>query len=263
MKYKITQSRLLYVLSINDRKHQNLLKVGEVFVDNEVADSPSKQELAKAVRTELDKCSYMKGVAYHIEYVECTTYAGSTKCYKADDVYRTLCAQGIYSMALDKYKDPITGKTEDADIWFAASVYDVQSAIKQIKDGHGADYGAIKFRPEQEAAIKATVAHFKKPNGKAFLWNAKMRFGKTLSGLQVAKEMGYKSTLIITHRPVVDKGWNDDFNKRKVCTQSYDRFGTKSRAGKYLIKGCFKKTRYICEIFRTNCFFSNESRAYS
>ena len=54
MKYKITQSRLLYVLSINDRKHQNLLKVGEVFVDNEVADSPSKQELAKAVRTELD-----------------------------------------------------------------------------------------------------------------------------------------------------------------------------------------------------------------
>ena len=53
MKYKITQSRLLYVLSINDRKHQNQLKVGEVFVDNEVADSPSKQELAKAVRTEL------------------------------------------------------------------------------------------------------------------------------------------------------------------------------------------------------------------
>ena len=95
MKYKITQSRLLYVLSINDRKHQNLLKVGEVFVDNEVADSPSKQELAKAVRTELDKRSYMRGVTYHIEYVECTTYAGSTECYKADDVYRTLRSLNI------------------------------------------------------------------------------------------------------------------------------------------------------------------------
>ena len=213
MKYKITQSRLLYVLSINDRKHQNLLKVGEVFVDNEVADSQSKQEFAKAVRAELDKRSYMKGVTYHIEYVECTTYAGSTKCYKADDVYRTLCAQGIYSKSLNRYKDPITGKTEDADIWFAASVNDVLSAIKQIKDGHGAGYGAIKFRPEQDAAIKATVAHFKKPKGKAFLWNAKMRFGKTLSGLQVAKEMGYNSTLIITHRPVVDKGWHEDFKK--------------------------------------------------
>lgn len=213
MKYKITQSRLLYVLSINDRKHQNLLKVGEVFVDNEVADSPSKQELAKAVRTELDKRSYMRGIIYHIEYVECTTYAGSTKCYKVDDVYRTLRFLDIPCKSLDKYKDPITGKTEDADIWFAASVYDVQCAIKQIKDGNGAGYGDIKFRPEQDAAIKVTVAHFKKPKGKAFLWNAKMRFGKTLSGLQVAKEMGYKSTLIITHRPVVDKGWHEDFKK--------------------------------------------------
>ncbi|MCI6337276.1 MAG: Eco57I restriction-modification methylase domain-containing protein [Prevotella sp.] len=213
MKYKITQSRLLYVLSINDRKHQNLLKVGEVFVDNEVADSPSKPELAKAVRTELDKRSYMRGITYHIEYVECTTYAGSTECYKADDVYRTLRSLNIPCKSLDKYKDPITGKTEDADIWFAASINDVLSAIKQIKDGNGAGYGDIKFRPEQDAAIKATVAHFKKPKGKAFLWNAKMRFGKTLSGLQVAKEMGYKSTLIITHRPVVDKGWHDDFKK--------------------------------------------------
>lgn len=213
MKYTITQSRLLYVLSINDRKHQNLMKVGEVFVDNDVADTPSKQVLAKAVRDVLDKRSYMIGVTYHIEYVECTRYAGSTKCYKADDVHRTLRAQGIACKSLDRYKDPITKKAEDADIWFAASVNDVLSAIKQIKDGHGAGYGAIKFRPEQDAAIKATVEHFKKPKGKAFLWNAKMRFGKTLSGLQVAKEMGFNSTLIITHRPVVDKGWHDDFKK--------------------------------------------------
>lgn len=215
MKYKITQSRLLYVLSINDRKHHNLLKVGEVFVDNDVADNPSKQELAKAVRTELDKRSYMRGVTYRIEYVECTTYDGNTKCYKADDVYRTLTEMKIDPEALNKIDK------EKADIWFAASVNDVQCAIKQIKDGHGASYGAIKFRPEQDAAIKATVAHFKKPKGKAFLWNAKMRFGKTLSGLQVAKEMGYKSTLIITHRPVVDKGWQDDFKKIFCNMQQY------------------------------------------
>lgn len=125
MKYTITQSRLLYVLSINDRKHQNLLKVGEVFVDNEIADSPSKQELAKAVRSVLDSRAYMRGITYHIEYVECTTYADTTKCYKADDVYRTLRAMDIPSKSLDRYKDPITGKTEDADIWFAASVNDV------------------------------------------------------------------------------------------------------------------------------------------
>ena len=198
---------------MNDRMHQNLLKVGEVFVDNEVADNPDKQVLSKAVRDILDKRSYMKGKNYHVEFVECTTYNQQTKCYKADDVHRTLMAMDIPYKTLDKFKSEFATKAEDADIWFSCFISEIQEAIKRIKEGHGAGYGAIKFRPEQDKAIQATVAHFKKEKGKAFLWNAKMRFGKTLSGLEVAKELGYKSTLIITHRPVVDKGWHEDFKK--------------------------------------------------
>ena len=218
MRYTITQSRLLYVLSINDRKHQGLLKIGEVFVDNEIADSPNHQELGKAVRAVLDARPYMQGVSYHIEYVECTTYDQDSKCYKADDVNRTLRAMDIPSKTLGKYKDPTTGQTEDADIWFACTIFDIQDVINKIKQGKGAGHGAIKFRPEQEKAIHDTVEYFQKefkdPNkGKHYLWNAKMRFGKTLSGLEVAKRCGYRSTLIITHRPVVDKGWHDDFAK--------------------------------------------------
>lgn len=218
MRYAITQSRLLYVLSINDRKHQGLLKIGEVFVDNEIADSKNSQELGKAVRAVLDARPYMQGVSYHIEYVECTTYDQDSKCYKADDVYRTLRAMDIPSKTLGKYKDPTTGQTEDADIWFACTIFDIQDVICKIKQGKGAGHGAIKFRPEQEKAIHDTVEYFQKefkdPNkGKHYLWNAKMRFGKTLSGLEVAKRCGYRSTLIITHRPVVDKGWHDDFAK--------------------------------------------------
>lgn len=218
MKYTITQSRLLYVLSQNDRKHQGLLKIGEVFVDNEIADSKNSQELGKAVRAVLDARPYMQGVSYHIEYVECTTYDQDSKCYKADDVYRTLRAMDIPSKTLGKYKDPTTGQTEDADIWFACTIFDIQDVICKIKQGKGAGHGAIKFRPEQEKAIHDTVEYFQKefkdPNkGKHYLWNAKMRFGKTLSGLEVAKRCGYRSTLIITHRPVVDKGWHDDFAK--------------------------------------------------
>ena len=217
MRYTITQSRLLYVLSINDRKHQGLLKIGEVFVDNEIADSKNTQELDKAVSAVLDARPYMQGVSYHIEYVECTTY-DQDKCYKADDVYRTLRAMDISSKTLGKYKDPTTGQTEDADIWFACTIFDIQDVISKIKQGKGAGHGAIKFRPEQEKAIHDTVEYFQKeykdPNkGKHYLWNAKMRFGKTLSGLEVAKRCGYRSTLIITHRPVVDKGWHDDFAK--------------------------------------------------
>ena len=212
MRYAITQSRLLYVLSINDRKHQGLLKIGEVFVDNEIADSKNSQELGKAVRAVLDARPYMQGVSYHIEYVECTTYDQDSKCYKADD------AMDIPSKTLGKYKDPTTGQTEDADIWFACTIFDIQDVICKIKQGKGAGHGAIKFRPEQEKAIHDTVEYFQKefkdPNkGKHYLWNAKMRFGKTLSGLEVAKRCGYRSTLIITHRPVVDKGWHDDFAK--------------------------------------------------
>lgn len=218
MRYTITQSRLLYVLSINDRKHQGLLKIGEVFVDNDIAASPNRQELGKAVRAVLDARPYMQGVVYHIEYVECTTYEQDSKCYKADDVYRTLRAMDIPSKTLGRYKDPITNQTEDADIWFACTIFDIQDVISKIKHGKGAGHGAIKFRPEQEKAIHDTVEYFQKefkdPNkGKHYLWNAKMRFGKTLSGLEVAKRCGYRSTLIITHRPVVDKGWHDDFAK--------------------------------------------------
>ena len=45
------------------------------------------------------------------------------------------------------------------------------------------------------------------------LWNAKMRFGKTLTALQVIKECDIRRTLILTHRPVVDKGWFEDYEK--------------------------------------------------
>lgn len=212
MNYTITQSRLLYVMSIDDRKHKGLLKIGEVFVGNKVADSPDLSVLAKAVRDVLDKRSYMRGVSYHIEYVECTTYDQNSKRYTADDVHRTLRAADIPFTTLNKIK----GK--DADIWFACSLFDVREAISKIKQGQGAGHGEIVFRPEQEKAINDTKEYFQKEfkddkKGHHFLWNAKMRFGKTICGLEVARRCDYKSTLIITHRPVVDQSWHDDFEK--------------------------------------------------
>lgn len=212
MKYTITQSRLLYVLSMEDRTHRGYLKIGEVFVDNNVADDEDDQHRCKAVRDILDKRSYMQGKGYRIDYVECTTYAQQTKCYKADDVHHTLIANNIERKSFAKIDK------EEADFWFKCTLKDVQGAIAQIKDGNGAGHGDIVFRPEQEKAIADTVEYFTKNykdknKGKTFLWNAKMRFGKTISGLEVANRCGYKSTLIITHRPVVDKGWNDDFQK--------------------------------------------------
>lgn len=74
----------------------------------------------------------------------------------------------------------------------------------------------IIFRPEQEEAIDKTVKLFTSTKKKEFskmLWNAKMRFGKTVSALEVIRQCKFNKTIIITHRPVVDKGWEEDFNK--------------------------------------------------
>ena len=85
----------------------------------------------------------------------------------------------------------------------------------------------IVFRPEQKEAIERTCKRFGKSN--RMLWNAKMRFGKTLSALEVIRRMGYCRTIILTHRPVVNAGWYDDFQKIfRFETTRYD-YGSKEK----------------------------------
>ncbi len=71
----------------------------------------------------------------------------------------------------------------------------------------------IVLRDEQKEAVRLAKRHFNAKGFRQFLWNAKMRFGKTLSALQLAKEMGVQRTLIVTHRPVVKASWYEDFKK--------------------------------------------------
>ncbi|MEI7990269.1 MAG: DEAD/DEAH box helicase family protein, partial [Chloroflexota bacterium] len=74
----------------------------------------------------------------------------------------------------------------------------------------------FKMRPEQEAAVEKTIAYFKsfrKENaGKPphFLWNAKMRFGKTFAAYQLARRMGLKKVLVLTFKPAVEAAWDED-----------------------------------------------------
>ena len=82
----------------------------------------------------------------------------------------------------------------------------------------------IKFRSEQEEAIALTVKTFKR--GHRMLWNAKMRFGKTLCALEVARRLGYRRTLILTHRPAVRKEWFNSIEKLGIGSWLY---GSKTR----------------------------------
>ncbi len=104
---------------------------------------------------------------------------------------------------------------------------EIYNTLEEVKAGIQSSLFApdkITLRPEQRRAIDLAKERFCKRSGKKdnyqydvtdkysqFLWNAKMRFGKTLCALQLAREMGVKRTLIVTHRPVVNASWKEDF----------------------------------------------------
>ena len=105
-----------------------------------------------------------------------------------------------------------------------------------IKTTTGLFGDTIVFRDEQKDAIKQARTHFeKKADYQKFLWNAKMRFGKTLCAFKLAREMSesqrnnrrVKRVLIVTHRPVVNDSWKEDFNKIFGDIPTVFKYGTK------------------------------------
>lgn len=103
--------------------------------------------------------------------------------------------------------------------WFKCSIKDIQAAIIAVRDGvDNEDSRTLDFdmRPEQEAAVEKAIAYFKsfkKENPDKtphFLWNAKMRFGKTFATYQLAKRMGWKRVLVLTFKPAVQSAWDED-----------------------------------------------------
>ena len=103
------------------------------------------------------------------------------------------------------------------------------------------DCTEIVLRDEQAEAVKKAKSHFgSTPRGgeymladaqKQFLWNAKMRFGKTICAMQLVKEMGVKRVLIVTHRPVVNDGFHKDFEKIFGKDNPNWKYGSKSDKG--------------------------------
>ncbi len=103
--------------------------------------------------------------------------------------------------------------------WFKCSVEQVRAAIIAVRTGELNEENRsldFKMRPEQEAAVEKTVAYFKsfrKENADKpphFLWNAKMRFGKTFAAYQLAKKMGWRKLLVMTFKPAVQSAWEGD-----------------------------------------------------
>lgn len=115
------------------------------------------------------------------------------------------------------------------------AVYTTIEAVKPKPRTGLFNEGGIELRDEQEQAVAEAMKYFKRHKKHArFLWNAKMRFGKTICALELAKRMGelqgddrVSRTIIVTHRPVVNDSWKEDFQKvfGEDCTSCH--YGTK------------------------------------
>lgn len=208
--------KLIYVFRINDKDHEGCLKVGDTTVLYERDPSeltPSCQILNAAANDRINQYTNTAGVHYDLLYTELAyfkTDKGEGKSFTDKVVHRVLLDSGIK-------KKKITNAKE----WFETDLATVKNAIRAVKKERKFltggeitnDNNPIEFRPSQEEAIEKTVKRFSSKSNRRFLWNAKMRFGKTLAAYEVVKRLGYSRTLIYTHRPVVLKGWKEDFHK--------------------------------------------------
>lgn len=90
-------------------------------------------------------------------------------------------------------------------------------------------HSKIVFREEQIAAINQTLDHYYM-GGRKMLWNAKMRFGKTLCALELINQLDAQRVLILTHRPTVRSGWFEDYH----CIQFKHTHQYGSKNGKHI-----------------------------
>lgn len=226
--------KLIYVMRINDKEHNGLLKIGDATVKTDKSEKelvPNCKELNSSAKERIKSYTQTASISYDLLHTELairtvTKKGRSTiKAFRDNAVHDVLIRSGIPRHVFDMESQ---GKE-----WFKTDLETAKKAIRAVKDGQNSlkpgdiseDDSPIVFRPEQAKAIKDTITQFKK--GDRMLWNAKMRFGKTLTALQVAKEMGFRKTLIFTHRPVVSDGWYEDFVK--IFKHTDYVFGSKTK----------------------------------
>ena len=228
------KAKLIYVFAINDEAHSDCLKIGETTLDDDNGEElyPNCELYQKAAHNRIRQYTATAGIAYQLLYTCSASFNHNGLILSLNDkqIHRVLERSGI--------KQKEFAGVKGADEWYCCDLETVKKAISAAKRMENSlkpsditqGQSPVIFRPEQTAAIKKTRKQFQR--GNQMLWNAKMRFGKTLSALQVVKEEGFKRTLILTHRPVVDEGWFDDFKKIFYDSKEY-YYGSKNNGEEF------------------------------
>ena len=186
-------------------------KINPTIYAYKLIDVKNKENLLKVGYTDRDAKTRVKEQigATHLKFeivleTEAIKEDGST--FSDHDVHRFLKTKGF---------ENIEGE------WFKCSLNDIKSAILQIKTGNENIQNRTQnfgLRPEQKEAIEKTSQYFKNyilenPNkAPHFLWNAKMRFGKTFTTYKLAQKMNWTKILVLTFKPAVQNAWQEDLN---------------------------------------------------
>jgi hypothetical protein len=245
--------KVVYIFQIYDKAHQGILKVGESTLKSNLPKDElidNSEELNQSAKDRIRSYTNTIGVQENLLY---TTLAinNKNKIFKDKEVHKVLKNSGIKKHDFHNDKNP--------EEWFETNVETVINAINAVKEGRKAlnrtevndFWEEIEFRPEQIEAIEKTLKRFEIT--KKMLWNAKMRFGKTLSTLEVIKRMSkdkkfnLSKAIILTHRPVVDEGWFEDFTKIFHNDETF-LYGSKRRTSINELKKSNQKFIYFASM---------------
>jgi len=184
------ESRLrIYAYSIHDEAHDGLLKIGQ-----------TTQHVPLRVAQQLKTAAIENYTIVLDEPAE--REDGST--FSDHEVRARLKQKGFDNPQLE---------------WMRCTVEDVRTVLTELRTGAaytGTHHATFGMRAEQASAVEKTFAYFQSrwdedPDAvPEYLWNAKMRFGKTFTTYQLAKRMGAKRVLVVTFKPAVEDAWEND-----------------------------------------------------
>ena len=195
----------IYAYSIADAAHKGLLKVGQTT-------RQVKQRVAEQVRTAAIK-------NYNVE-VEESAERDDGSVFTDHDVRAVLVQKGFENVELE---------------WMRCTVKDLKTVLTELRTGQkftGTHHETFPMRREQAEAVGKTFEYYSSiwaENKKAvprFLWNAKMRFGKTFTTYQLAKKLGARRVLVVTFKPAVEDAWQTDLE----CHVDFDGWQYLSRS---------------------------------
>lgn len=176
--------------------HDGYIKIG--YTDRENTETRIKEQLHTAA------------IPFKILFKESAMRSDGT-CFTDKDIHRLLRHKGFRQL----------NEGKDHNEWFYCNEKDAQNAIEEMRTGirfEGQRTWNFTMRQEQQTAVQMAKDYYMQAKKEdpsrppKFLWNAKMRFGKTFATYQLAKAMNFKKILILTFKPAVESAWQEDLS---------------------------------------------------